>query len=265
MKLRIVTPTLGQSPWLNETLASAVLSTAQTECIVVAPSTQCRPLATVGDFARILPQSGTGLYDALNDGFRAPGDWSLGTWINDDDRLLPKGFSAALAALERRQDLAAVFGRVKLIDANGRCFAKIPIAHSGDDLGPLLAAGLVPLAQPGMVFRREMFERLGGFDDSLRSAGDMEFVYRALVAGYRFGFVDAWLAEFRVHSGQITQQVDVRHRETAAIVTAARAVPDWICRAHVARWRFRWNNLGAYADRLRRHGFLSMERLTTRK
>jgi len=265
MNLRVVTPTLGQSPWLKETLATIARVAARSECIIVAPAAQCAPLAAGCAGVQLLPQTGTGLYPALNDGFRAPGDWTVGTWINDDDRLLPAGFSAALALLERRPDVAVVYGRVILIDRDGHGFAKIPVAHSGEDLGPLLAAGLVPLAQPGTVFRREVFERLGGFVESLQTAGDLEFFYRALAAGFRFSFVDVRVAEFRVHGGQISQQIRTRHRETAALTLAARAVPGWDRRARAAQWRFRWSNLGVYADRLCRHGFVSMERLSARE
>jgi hypothetical protein len=265
MKLRVVTPTLGESPWLNETLATIALSASQSERIVVAPGGQCASLATVCAGARILPQSGTGLYAALNDGFRAPGDWTMGTWVNDDDRLLHAGYGVALAELDRRPELAVVFGRVALISGDGRYFAEIPVAHSGDDLGPLFAAGLVPLAQPGTVFRREVFERLGGFDESMRIAGDMEFFRRALAEGFRIGFVDARVAEFRVHSGQVSQQVETRHRETDTLMEAARTVPGWACRARAARWRFMWSNLCVYADRLFRHGFVSMEQLLARE
>ena len=265
MSLRIVTPTLGQSPWLDQTLATAAPWAGQGGRIVVAPPGRCGLLAAVCAGARVLPQTGAGLYAALNEGFRAPGDWTVGTWINDDDRLLPEGFSEALAVLERRPEVAAVFGRVTLIDGCGHQLGRIPVAHAGDDLGPLLAAGLVPLAQPGTVFRREVFQQLGGFDESLQAAGDMDFFRRALAAGFRFDFVDAGVAEFRVHGGQISQQVEARRRETAGLIGAARAVPDWARRARAAQWRFRWSNFCVYADRIRRHGFVSMERLSARE
>jgi len=264
MALRLVTPTLGQSPWLPETLASVGALPQPREHLLVAPSERCPALTQAGNGMGFLPQSGAGLYAALNTGFRAPGDWTIGTWINDDDRLVEPGFRAALALLECRPELAAVFGRVSLIDGAGNEFAEIPVARVGHDLGPLLAAGRVPLAQPGTVFRREVFARLGGFDESLRAAGDLDFFRRALTAGFRFGFIDARVAEFRVHGGQISQQAETRHRETAALVAAARANPDWARRARAARWRFRWDNLGVYAARLRRHGWVSMERLSSR-
>ncbi len=264
MKLRIVTPTLGQSRWLPETRTSVEELGQPVEHLLVAPAARCPALTRAGIGQTVLPQAGDGLYAALNTGFRADGDWTWGTWINDDDRLVADGVDAAVALLDTRPELAAVYGRVRLIDAAGRELAEIPVAREGDDLGPLLAAGLVPLAQPGTVFRRKVFAQLGGFDEALRAAGDLDFFRRALVAGFRFGFIDERVAEFRVHGGQISQQAETRHRETAALVAAARARPDWAQRARGARWRFRWGNLGVYAARVRRQGLVSMERLSAR-
>ncbi len=259
MKLRIVTPTLMRSPWLGEAMQSA--GTAAQELVVVAPGSQREELAARFPVARCIPESGGGLYSALNAGFRAVGDWTAGTWLNDDDRLVADGFRAAVACLESRPDLAGVYGRVRLIDGDGRYLAEIPVARSGDDLGPLLAAGVIPLAQPGTIFRRDLFAQLGGLDESLRLAGDMEFFQRAWAAGLRFGYVDAVVAEFRVHGGQLSKQAVVRRQETEAVFAAARRTAGWQRRARAARWRFRWQNLGVYAERVRRHGWVSMEHL----
>ncbi len=253
---RIVIPTLGHSPWLDEAVRNL-----HADVVVVAPQGQCSALAARLPMAQCIPESAGGLYSALNTGFRAPGAWSLGTWINDDDRLVADGFRKALAVLESRPELAAVYGRVRLIDAEGRYLAEIPVARAGDDLGPLLAAGVIPLAQPGTVFRRDLFVQLGGLDESLRLAGDMEFFQRAWAAGLRFGYVDAVVADFRVHGGQLSKQAVVRKQETEAVFAAARRTAGWRRSARAARWRFRWRNLGVYAERVCRHGWVSMERL----
>ncbi|MFT3830059.1 MAG: glycosyltransferase [Opitutaceae bacterium] len=256
---RVVVPTLGRSPWLTETVAS--LGTVPGEVFFVTPTDAVAMAGPVPPKVVRVTDLGSGLYPALNAGFRAAGNWGIGTWINDDDRLVPGGFGQALALLESRPDLAAVFGRVALIDQAGRFLAAIPVARSGDDLGPLLAAGVIPLAQPGTLFRREVFDQLGGLDETLRLAGDMDFFGRALAAGFRFGFADAIVAEFRVHRGQLSQQAAVRVRETEALFAAARATGVWRRGARAARWRFRWRNLGVYVGRIRRHGWVSMESL----
>jgi len=260
MNLRLVTPTLGRSPWAAEGFAaSAALDGA--ERIVVCPGAQREAVAAASAGARVVAEARPGLYAAVNQGLRQPGAWDAGTYVNDDDLVVAAGLGQALAALGRDPGLDAVYGRVAMIDAAGRLLAEIPVARRGGDLGALLAAGIVPLAQPGTVFRRAAFEALGGFDERLAAAGDLDFIARALAAGRRVGFVDARVAAFRVHGGQISAQRELVRRETAGIFAAARGRAAWRRAARAAALRFRLANLGAYLDRIRRHGPVSMEAL----
>lgn len=260
MSFRVVTPTLGTSPWLDAALAGDVPA----ERVLVAPPEQTAALAARFAGAAVLPEQTRGLYAAVNQGLRAAGEWSVGTYLNDDDRLLAAGVARAQALLAAQPALAGVFGRVAMIDAAGRFLAEIPVAHRGADWGPLLAAGVMPLAQPGTLFRRELFDELGGFDERFRGAGDLDFFQRAAAAGRRFGFVNAWVAEFRVHAGQISKQRELMQHESRLLFRRAAERPEWRAASRRARWRFRAANLPAYLGRLRRHGWVSMERLYAR-
>lgn len=256
MNLRIVMPTLGGSRWWAEAAGSAA-DISSSERVVVSPVEPPEK----ANARRWLRDESAGLYAAVNAGLRAPGDWMLGTYLNDDDRLLAEGIYAARRRMESDASVGAVFGRVWLIDGDGKRLAQIPIARGGEDLGPLVAAGVVPLAQPGTVFRREMFEALGGFDATMRAAGDLDFFLRAWRAGWRFEFTDADVAEFRVHPAQISQRAALVAEEKGRCVAAAREIVDWRKQACGAKWRFRCANAGLYFDRWRRHGFASMEKL----
>ncbi len=254
MQLRIVMPTLGRSPWWSEALDSTRLP-GFSDRVVVCPS----GVELGSPDWRRLEDEGRGLYSALNAGFAAGDDWDVGTYLNDDDRLLGSGVARALKLLASDQRIGAVFGRVHLIDGQGRRLTEIPVAHAGTDIGPLLAGGIIPLAQPGTLFRRELFTSLEGFDSQWRAAGDMDFFMRALRAGWSFGFVDAVVAEFRVHPAQISQQAAMVELERDRLFRIAGQESDWKERAFGARFRFRRQNLGVYFDRLRRHGFASMQ------
>lgn len=256
MKLRIVMPTLGGSRWWAEAAGSAA-DISSSERVVVSPIEPPEE----ANARRWLRDESAGLYAAVNAGLRAPGDWMFGTYLNDDDRLLAEGIFAARSRMESDASVGAVFGRVWLINGDGKRLAQIPVARRGEDLGPLVAAGVVPLAQPGTVFRREMFEALGGFEASMRAAGDLEFFLRAWRAGWRFEFVEACVAEFRVHAAQLSQQAALVAEEKRRCVAAARGIADWRKQARGAKWRFRCANTGVYLDRWRRHGFASMDSL----
>ena len=248
-------PTLGNSPWWLEASTSADLEN-QCERLVVSPSS----VTCDGGPWRCLQQEPSGLYAAVNYGMLADGDWNIGTYLNDDDRLVKDGVVAARKILENDSSLAGVYGRVHLVDSKGRRMEAIPVCRRAEDLGPLLARGIVPLAQPGTLFRREVFDSLGGFDSGWRAAGDMDFFMRSWKLGHRYRFVDACVAEFRIHPGQISQDA-VAQIEREKLVESARDQKDWVRQSFGAMCRFRYDNRQAYCRRIVRRGFVSMNKL----
>jgi succinoglycan biosynthesis protein ExoU len=255
MTLRVITATRGMSAHLAATVAS-VAAVPGARHILVAPAAAGADLARKFPGLTVLAENGTGLYAALNTGLDAPGDEALVTWINDDDLLVAPGLAAALAGLAADAALGAVYGRVELIDADTRRLGELPVAHRAADLLPLLAAGLMPLAQPGTVFRRSALAPLGRFDPSFRLAGDLDLFVRALRAGVGFGFVDAVVARFRLHGGQLSKDEVAAALEHARIVETLPRGP-----AFAPRLRFRGANLRVYLERVRRHGFVRMQSL----
>ncbi|MES1166795.1 MAG: hypothetical protein ABUL68_02235, partial [Pseudomonadota bacterium] len=153
-----------------------------------------------------------------------------------------------------------MFGRVALIDGRGARLGELPVAHRGRDVAPLLARGIVPLAQPGTVIRRSVWEKLGGFDETYRVAGDLDFFVRAILAGARFEFAGARVAAFRLSAGQLSK----RREEVEAETRRALAPLAFAPRSLAALGRFRLGNLGVYLERVRRHGWVSMRDLYDR-
>ena len=256
MKLRVVTATRGDSSFLREAVGSINLVQPNAAHLIVCPETR-KPSIPAGTQATVITETGTGLYAALNQGWRAPGEWDAFTWLNDDDLLLAPGFGGLLEALARRPEVDVAYGRVRLIGARGENLGSHPVARRGEDLAALLAGGIMPLAQPGTVIRRSLIERLGGFDETFRSAGDLDLFVRALVPGARFAFVNAWVASFRLHAGQLSKRRAEVEAETARALRPLAGAP----RRLGTLLRFRFGNAGVYCDRVRRHGFRSMREL----
>jgi hypothetical protein len=259
MKLRIVTATRGHSPFLIEAISSIKSAHPEAAQVIVCPAA-CVPSIVAGAGAVVLPETGTGLYAALNQGWRALGDWDAFTWLNDDDLLLAPGFGGLLEAFARRTEVDVAYGRVGLIGARGENLGLHPVAHRGSDLKALLARGIMPLAQPGTVIRRSLIERLGGFDETFQLAADMDFFVRALVAGARFEFINARVANFRLHAGQLSKRRVAMEEETVRALRPLAGTP----RSLAALLRFRLGNAGVYGDRVRRHGFMPMRELYDR-
>ena len=140
--------------------------------------------------------------DAINDGCqRLATPWL--TWLNADDILYGVTIGERIAAADPGDDV--LYGLVDFIDADGLFLHSWRSAASGDLLR-LYRAGYSPLLQQGTVFRRRVFECLGGFRSSYRLVADADFWWRAVEAGMGFREMRGPpAAGFRIHAGQLSQ------------------------------------------------------------
>lgn len=148
-----------------------------------------------------------GMYDALNRGFaKAKGE--IFAYLNADDFYFPWAVEVAVAPLERGDALI-------LDEATGRLRPHLQLPFA---LEYLLTIG--SFAQPATFWRRELHERVGGFDARYRSAGDLDFFIRASSAG-SVAHVDEILAVMRRHPAMQTIAHADRIRSENAAVRAA--------------------------------------------
>jgi hypothetical protein len=260
VKLGVITATRGTSEFLGETLAAVRALPGEVAHVLVAPAKAQAAFATrlTGESLLTEPAGGAGgLYGALNLARSAVADCPAVTYLNDDDLLRPAGVAAALARLATAD---VVYGRVALIDARGARLGELPVAREVRDFARLLRMGIMPLAQPGTLIRREWLERLEWFRPEYRLAGDLDFFVRAWVAGARFAYVDAEVAAFRLHAGQLSKDADVAAERSRALRALPTRAGGWACRLG-AWWRFRWANRGVYRERIRLHGWRRMAAL----
>ena len=255
--LAIVTPTLGRSLWLPETVAGvrAVVAGIPHSHVLVAPHDRTSALAERWPDCTVFPETSAGVYGAINGGAAGGDGWRWMTWINDDDRLL-FGFAALWRRAQAAPEAADVwYGDVDYIDEAGTLIAPMPVCRRPADVPALLAAGLAPFTQQGTLISAELWRRLGGIDASLRIAGDFDFWVRAAAAGARFSYVPERVAAFRVRPGQLSGDVDAARREVRSVLgRGALRVGRW------ARWsaivRFRLANLSRILCRFRWSGRL---------
>lgn len=197
----VVVPTLGTRPeYLLENLDS--LRRAGTCVIVVVrpPSASAIDEAVRERVDFFVDDPGTGLAAAINRGMAAfPPDVAYLTWLGDDDRLTESSLEIALAALAER-DVVAVFGQCQYIDGAG---ASLWLNRSGRWAVPLMRFGPQLVPQPGSLFRRAAFERVGGLNEDLRWAFDLDLFLRLRAIG-KFAYVSTPLAEFRWHEGSLS-------------------------------------------------------------
>jgi len=252
--LTIVVPTLDAAATIDATLDSVRQAIDLGARIVVVDGGSADD---TGDRAHrhgcdVLSHPGN-MYDAINAGCRSvDSEWL--TWINADDLLYADGIADRLA---EAADADVLYGAVDFIDASGR-FLHCWLSAAPRDLLALYRAGYSPLLQQGAIFRRQIFEAVGGFDPGYRFVGDADFWWRCLERGGRFRRQEApSVAAFRLHHGQASQRhAKAMHGEHLRMVNAHGARPlPWS--ALPAAARFRLGNTANYLVRFMRRANLS--------
>lgn len=184
------------------------------------------------------------MYRAVNAGLEgAASEWL--TYLNADDAVYSRSFHD-LIALAEATSAEVVYGDHDFVDGEGRFLYSLKSAEPSD-LQALFAASVMGLPQPGTLFSRKLFERLGGFSTELRLTADADFFLRALQSGARFARLDRTVCTFRLHGSQqtVTRAEEMR-QETLRVAAAAGS------RSATARLRWRLRNARDYAIRLLR-------------
>jgi len=264
MKILVITPTLGQSAWLAETVATVAALPVVSRHILVCPATVRADLANRFPQVQVVTEPGGGMYAAINAGLAAAtGAWDAFTYINDDDLLLP-GFVAHARRLERAgPGPMMAYGNVKLIDDRGRRLGAIPVSPCPSLNRALYAQRLEPVYQHGTLVTRAALAALRGFDESFRFCGDSEFLARACVAGVPFLRTGGRpVAAFRLRTDQLTKnRAAMLAERTKVDEKLGLLAPQPALRRRWARLVFRTANLPVYAERVARHGWVSFDEL----
>jgi glycosyltransferase involved in cell wall biosynthesis len=214
----LVTPTLNQGQLLLETIASIRAQTyPRIEHIVVDGGSSDGALDVLRDAAgtydlRWVTEPDGGMYEAINKGLRLARGDILG-YLNSDDLLLPWAVEVAVQAFDRNPDADLVYG-----DAL-RWYDEIPavdlVLQAPFRLGRVGRTG--SLVQPTVFWRRRLLDLLGGFDEGLQLAADLDFWLRAAQSA-RFRQVNEVFAVERVHAGGQSTRLQREHSREGAIV-----------------------------------------------
>ena len=253
--LLILTPTLGTSPYLDETVRSIDQLPWPIYHVLVCPAHQVVDLTQRFPGRRVVEDAGRdgGLYGALNAGLAAASDvsWDWFTYLNDDD-LLTVGFAEMLARHDAMNDLASVaYGDVRIIDERGGSLGRMTVESQPGYFPALLQGGISPVGQQGMIFGSPVVRDLGGYDPTYSVCADLDFWARAYARGFAFRYHGMEVGRFRVRPGQISGEVSLLSQQMEEITRRHFATPVSAGAKHFARWRYRCRNLPRYFERLR--------------
>ena len=152
----------------------------------------------------ILSKSNWNVSTNINLGFeRSKGDYIK--YLNDDDMLTA---NCIVDSVEGLKHYDIIHGNAYMMHP-GRVVEWRPKIFT-----PTLAQMLVrnPLHGGTLMYKRKVFETIGGFDESLSTCEEYEFNMRALKAGFKIGYVDSFLAYYRYHPQQKTKLINEKRR-----------------------------------------------------
>lgn len=247
-KISIVTPTLNQGRYLEETILSVLHQDYPNVEYIVVDGASTDETPSILDryrarLALVISEPDNGQSDAINKGMsKATGE--IVTWLNGDDMLAPGALaSVALAFDVNNADMIAGICRLyrngSLESQHLTCCADGPLPLEDLlDLDQGWNAGQF-FIQPEVMFTKEIWLRAGGqVNERLHYAMDYELWLRFAQAGARLHVIGRPVAWFRLHEEQkisarssvaleLTTCRDAFSRKCAIKLKSAPALSSW--------------------------------------
>ena len=157
---------------------------------------------------RVISRANTGQTQAAIDGINAS-TAPLIARMDADDLCKPDRLAKQVAAFDADPDLVLLGGAYDLIDPKGRLLTTVKQPLDNDTLQKICLTGRTPICQPLAMFRREAYDRAGGYDPQIHNAEDLDLWLRLGEVG-KIACLPDVLLQYRQHSGSISES---RQRE----------------------------------------------------
>jgi glycosyltransferase involved in cell wall biosynthesis len=205
LKISIIIPSYNTAQFIEETIQSVLNQNfSPLECIVIDGGSSDSTLDILKKYeGRLIwiSEKDRGQSDAINKGLKlASGD--IVAYICADDVYEGDCFQKVANFFDQNPTAKWVYGKCKIINENGLEIRK-PITwykyfwQRRYSYTRLLVLDFI--AQPAVFWRKELVDEIGLFDINARLVMDYEYWLRA-GGKYNPGFIDDYLASFRVHS-----------------------------------------------------------------
>jgi len=203
---------------------------------------------------RVLSQSNKGLTAALRRGIESSSA-PLIARMDGDDISLPRRLELQLRYLEQHPEVVALGGQILLIDPYGGYLGgqERHLVHDAIDAALLTGDGSA-MCHPAVMFRRSAYDQAGGYDETYRTAQDLDLFLKLGEIGL-LANIDHYSLMYRVHlsstnSKKYALQLENREKivRTACVRRNQEFSPDqigaWPPTGSVDKCRlFAWQNL----------------------
>ncbi|TVQ19765.1 MAG: glycosyltransferase family 2 protein [Leptolyngbya sp. DLM2.Bin15] len=142
-----------------------------------------------------------------------------GTYVaamDADDISLPDRLALQVQFLEDHPEVVCLGGAHDLIDGDGRLLTRLHLPEQDEEIQSLALAGHGSICHPCAMIRRSVLKDLGGYDEAMISAQDLDLWLRLGERGQLANLPDAIL-KYRLHANSVSQNRSLEQRQNARI------------------------------------------------
>jgi glycosyltransferase involved in cell wall biosynthesis len=211
--ISIIIPAYKAEKYIEETIRSVIQQTIMDwELIVVDDGSPdnlgevVKKLQLEDSRIQYVRQKNAGVSTARNYGYNlSKGDYIA--FLDADDVWLPNNLSLKLEKFAIDKTLGLVHSDTEVIDSFSKRIGEIKQGKEGYILEDLLLWNGTCIPAPSSILvKREVLEKVGGFDKELSTAADQEFFFR-VAAQYKIGRVSEVTWFYRVHGNNMSSNV----------------------------------------------------------
>jgi glycosyltransferase involved in cell wall biosynthesis len=241
----IIIPCYKQGHFLSEAIESVFDQTYPNhEIIVIDDGSPDDTSQVASRYAgvRLIRQENQGLSGARNRGISVSHGEFL-VCLDADDRLLPGALESGLTCMAQRPESEMVCGRYRVIREDGAPSDVVSDLCAGDLYLGLLAKNCIGPVAP-VIFRREVFDKVGGFDTNISPASDYD-IYLRIARRCPTHRHEGIVAEYRAYNSSMSADMGLMLR---AVIISLRSQQKYVKgdvereRAYMAGLRF-WREL----------------------
>jgi glycosyltransferase involved in cell wall biosynthesis len=219
----VIIPCYKQAHFLGEAIESVLRQTYRTyEIIVIDDGSPDNTAEVAARYPHVLliSQRNQGLAAARNSGIKeSHGEYLV--FLDADDRLLPKAMESGIGCMLRHPQSAFVFGSYYYINLDGAPLSAPSPPYHGDDLYfAMLDRNRIEMGA-AVMYRRDIFDSIGGFKTSLRAAEDYD-LYLRIARSYPCHHHDEVVAEYRKHETTMTKDYALMLATTITVLRSQR-------------------------------------------
>ncbi|MBE9143988.1 glycosyltransferase [Planktothrix mougeotii] len=137
--------------------------------------------------------------------------------LDQDDMFWPEKLAHQVACFQANPDVAIVNSGWRLIDENNNRISDIEPWHNLPNLTLETWVTRTPILPSALMFRRDTWQKIGGFDSRFNGVDDVDFIWRLALRGYSA----IWLTEITVNYRQHQETVsNTKAKERANLMIA---------------------------------------------